>query len=180
MKRISLILFILVLSNFTVQSYAHYGNTPKDSTPVVPSDFKKSTSKKEKALESKIKKHQDNDATAKELELGLKASKFLIARYGYYSNPEVNQYVKQLGQSIVKKVAKRDLEYHFYILDTDEINAFALPGGIIFVTKGILKVISNEAELVAVLCHEIAHVEKKHYVRKMNDDKKMQYQKQRF
>lgn len=58
--------------------------------------------------------------------------------------------------------------YHFALLDTDEINAFACPGGIIFVTRGMLRLVQNEDELAAVLAHEIAHVSQKHGLRSIS------------
>jgi predicted Zn-dependent protease len=58
--------------------------------------------------------------------------------------------------------------YHFAVLDTDEINAFACPGGIIFITRGMLKLVHNEDELAAVLAHEIGHVVQKHGLKAIN------------
>jgi len=95
-----------------------------------------------------------------EKEIGLKAAEFLIKKYGYYDNDKVNSYVTKVGLNIVSKVSKRKIDYTFYTLDSNEINSFALPGGFIFITKGTLSYISNEAELAGILSHEIAHIEK--------------------
>jgi predicted Zn-dependent protease len=98
-----------------------------------------------------------------EIEIGFQLAVVLAKRYGYFNNPKVNAYINRVGQGIAKKVTQRpDIEYSFYILDTDEINAFGVPGGFIFITRGALTVISNEAELAGVLAHEIAHVELGH------------------
>jgi predicted Zn-dependent protease len=98
-----------------------------------------------------------------EKEIGFQSAVILAKRYGYYKNSKVNQYVNKIGQSIAEKVSTRpDIEYSFYVLDSPEINAFAVPGGFIFITRGALKIISNEAELVGVLAHEIAHIEQGH------------------
>ena len=95
-----------------------------------------------------------------EKEIGFQSAVILAKRYGYYDNPKINNYVNKVGKSIAEKVSQRpDIDYSFYVLDTPEINAFAVPGGFIFITKGALKVLSNEAELAGVLAHEIAHVE---------------------
>ncbi len=67
-----------------------------------------------------------------------------------------------------QRLGRPELRYYFGILDTDEINAFAAPGGYIFVTKGALKLMRNEAQLAGVLAHELAHVDQKHIVRKLN------------
>ncbi len=69
-----------------------------------------------------------------------------------------------LGQSLVIFSDRPETfgGYHFLLLDSNEINAFAAPGGLILVTRGMLQCCANEDELAAVLAHEIAHVEKKH------------------
>ncbi|MEW5822506.1 MAG: M48 family metalloprotease [Cyanobacteriota bacterium] len=98
-----------------------------------------------------------------EKEIGFQSAIILAKRYGYYNDPKVNEYVNKVGKEIAQKVSNRpDIEYSFYVLDTPEINAFAVPGGFIFITKGALKILSNEAELAGILAHEIAHVELGH------------------
>jgi predicted Zn-dependent protease len=82
-------------------------------------------------------------------------------------NPTVNQYVNYVGQSLVlaaDQPATYD-GYRFLVVDTPEANAFSGPGGYIFVTKGLIKLTSNEAELAAVLAHEISHVALQHGVK---------------
>jgi len=77
---------------------------------------------------------------------------------------EANAYLNLLGQSLVAFSGRPETfgGYHFLLLDSDEINAFAAPGGLILVTRGMIQCCENEDELAAVLAHEIAHVEKKH------------------
>jgi len=95
-----------------------------------------------------------------EVEIGFQTSLTLIRQYGIYRNPRVNEYVSRIGETIVKKFSKRpDITYRFIVLDTSEINAFAAPGGFIFITRGTLSIMDNEAELVAVISHEVTHVE---------------------
>ena len=73
---------------------------------------------------------------------------------------ELNEYVNLVGQSIAKASSKRPkIIYKFGIIDTEEINAFACPGGYIFVTTGLLKLLPDENSLAGVLAHEIGHVE---------------------
>jgi len=60
------------------------------------------------------------------------------------------------------------LKFYFTILNTNEINAYAIPGGYIFITRGALELMENEAQLAGVLCHEIAHINQRHIVKKMN------------
>ena len=77
-------------------------------------------------------------------------------------------YVEALGQKLAKHSHRTNLEYRFTVLDTPEVNAFALPGGFIYVTRGILAYLNSEAELAAVLGHEIGHVTARHSVRQMS------------
>jgi predicted Zn-dependent protease len=87
----------------------------------------------------------------------------VVARYGgIYDKPELTRYVNLVGRSVALTCDRADIEYHFAILNHDSINAFAAPAGYIFVTRGLLKTVRNEAELATVLGHEIGHVTAKH------------------
>ena len=82
-------------------------------------------------------------------------------------NEQKVRYISQIGTGISAQLGRPELRYYFGILDTDEVNAFAAPGGYIFVTKGALKFMRNEAQLAGVLAHELAHIDQKHIVRKL-------------
>ena len=87
----------------------------------------------------------------------------VIARYGgVYDQPDLTRYVNLVGRAVALTCDRADIEYRFAILNHDSINAFAAPAGYIFVTRGLLKTIRNEAELATVLGHEIGHVTQKH------------------
>ncbi len=87
----------------------------------------------------------------------------VIARYGgLYDHPELTRYVNLVGKGVALTCDRANMEYRFAILNHDSINAFAAPSGYIFVTRGLLKTVQNEAELAAVLGHEIGHVTQKH------------------
>ena len=94
----------------------------------------------------------------KEIAIGKKSDPYILRQYGYYDDPPLQDYVNQLGQKLVKVCRRRDIAYQFKVLDTDQINAFALPGGYIYITRGILAIMNSEAELAGVLGHEIGHV----------------------
>ena len=86
-------------------------------------------------------------------------------KYGVYETPELQTYVNQVGQKLAAQSHRPGLSYHFTVLDSPAVNAFALPGGYIYVTRGILAYLNSEAELAAVLGHEIGHVTARHGVR---------------
>ncbi len=94
----------------------------------------------------------------KELSIGRTAHQEITKQFGVYQNQDLQRYVYQVGQKLAAVCHRRDVMYHFTILDTDMENAFALPGGYIYITRGLLAVMNSEAELAGVLGHEIGHV----------------------
>jgi len=98
----------------------------------------------------------------------------VLARYtGVYDQPELTRYVNLVGRAVALTSDRPDIEYHFAILNHDSINAFATPAGYVFITKGLLKQIQNEAELAAVLGHEISHISEKHILEVMQRNKQL-------
>ena len=100
-----------------------------------------------------------------EIEQGRKAHEQVLKVYGVYQDQALQDYINQIGQKLAQASQRPELEWHFTIVDSEEINAFALPGGYIYITRGILAYLNNEAELAAVLGHEIGHVCARHQVR---------------
>ena len=88
----------------------------------------------------------------------------ILSQYELYDDPDAVWYVNHIGRTLAMSSSRPYTYggYHFAVLDTEEINAFACPGGIIFVTRGMLRVVQSEDELAAVLGHEIGHVSQKH------------------
>ncbi len=82
-----------------------------------------------------------------------------------HQNEQLQRYVNLVGRSLVRQSPRPDLLYSFAVIDSDAPNAFAGPGGYIFVTTGALKLMENESELAGVLAHEIAHVSEKHMLK---------------
>jgi predicted Zn-dependent protease len=103
-----------------------------------------------------------------EIALGLEAAKGAIAQYGRYDDPELQSYVSSLGQRLAAASERPELPWTFTVVDDPVVNAFALPGGQIFVTRGILAHFNSEAELASVLGHEIGHVTARHSVEQMS------------
>jgi predicted Zn-dependent protease len=98
----------------------------------------------------------------------------VISRYGgVYDQPDLTRYVNLVGRAVALTCDRPDIPYHFAVLNSDSINAFAAPAGYVFVTRGLLKQIRNEAELAAVLGHEIAHVSQKHILEVIQRSKRL-------
>jgi predicted Zn-dependent protease len=85
-----------------------------------------------------------------------------LQQYGRYDDERLQQYVNEIGQRIAAKSDRPDLQYTFTVLDDESINAFADPGGYIYVFRGLLAYLSSEAELAATLGHEISHITARH------------------
>ncbi len=79
-----------------------------------------------------------------------------------WRNPAVQSYVNLVGRNLARQVERKDVQWRFAILDTPSINAMAFPGGIVVVTRGLYALLTSEDELAAVLAHEIAHVNRRH------------------
>jgi predicted Zn-dependent protease len=100
-----------------------------------------------------------------ERKLGEEVSALLRQDFGVYQDAAVTKYVALVGSVLAQASSRPGLDWQFIVLDTDGVNAFAAPGGIIHVTRGALGLIKDEAELAGVLGHEITHVTAKHTVR---------------
>ena len=99
---------------------------------------------------------------ASEIAEGRKNHAQVLKEYPVYNNPKVQAYVNELGQRLAKQSHRQNLEWHFTVLDTPDINAFALPGGYVYVTRGIMAYMESEADLAGVIGHEIGHVTARH------------------
>lgn len=98
-----------------------------------------------------------------EVQIGREASVSVEKEFGVYKDqPALASYVSQVGKKLVAQCGRQDIAYKFTVLDTSVINAFALPGGYIYVTRGILARMNSEDELAAVMGHELAHVALRH------------------
>ncbi len=110
----------------------------------------------------------------KEVEIGQRADKQVRRKFGgTYKDKELQKYVETVGLKLVSVCERPNLYYHFVILNNKELNAMAVPGGYVYVTKGMLRVLQNEAQLAAVLGHEIAHIARRHGAEKIDQDMTM-------
>ncbi|MFV8783800.1 M48 family metalloprotease [Microbulbifer sp. SA54] len=101
----------------------------------------------------------------KEIKIGREMHEKLVASTPIYNDPILTAYVEHVGQKIAKSSDRPDLTYHFTIIDSQDINAFALPGGYVYINRGLLTYLQSEAEMAAVLAHEVGHITARHAVR---------------
>jgi len=102
-----------------------------------------------------------------EIKFGRDLAARILGNYHILENDKINYYINLIGKAVSLHGRRAEIRYYFAVLDTNEINAFAVPGGYVFITKGLLKEIENEAQLAAVLGHEIAHIESRHVIKEL-------------
>ena len=107
---------------------------------------------------------------AKELSIGKEAHPGILQQNGgTYQNDRINQYVNNLGQKLASNSELKDYPFTFTVLDTPLVNAFALPGGYVYVTRGILAMVNSESALASVIGHEIGHITARHSAKRYNN-----------
>ena len=97
-----------------------------------------------------------------EIAEGRKAHEEVLQEFGVYASPRLQAYVSELGQKLARQSHRQNLDWHFTVLDSPEVNAFALPGGYVYVTRGLLAYMESEADLAGVIGHELGHVTARH------------------
>lgn len=103
-----------------------------------------------------------------EIALGQQTDEEITQMYGTYEDPALSEFVNRLGQNMSQITHRPNLKYQFKVLDTEVINAFAVPGGYIYLTRGILAYLNDEAELAGVVGHELGHVNARHSAQQMS------------
>lgn len=103
-----------------------------------------------------------------EIEIGRRYHKEILKQYKIYEDPQLQQYVSDIVEDLSTKSHRSDLIFHATLLDSPQVNAFALPGGYVYITRGIMSYMNSEAELAGVLGHEIGHVTARHGVRQQS------------
>jgi predicted Zn-dependent protease len=102
------------------------------------------------------------DSAYDDREAGNQGAKGVEAQIGLLGDPALDAYVQAIGDKLLRAIPNRQFEFHFHVVDQIEPNAFALPGGHIFVSRGLLAMANDEDELACVIGHEIGHVVKRH------------------
>ncbi len=105
---------------------------------------------------------------ANEAQVGAQEHAKVEQAYGKFMTGPIAEYVSEIGRKIAANTERKDVQYKFYVVDSAEVNAFALPGGYIYVSRGLLTLANSEAELAAVIGHEIGHVTARHAAERMS------------
>lgn len=103
---------------------------------------------------------------SREIEIGREMHEKILAGMPIYDDEELAAYVDEVGQRVAQSADRPDLTYTFTIIDSPDINAFALPGGYVYINRGLLAYLQTEAQMAAVLAHEIGHITARHGVRR--------------
>ncbi len=107
-----------------------------------------------------------NISNEEEVEIGKQINQRLLSeQYELYNNDRTQKYVDNIGQKLVANSDSRDIPYTFQVVVSDAVNAFATPGGYVYVTTGLLEEADNEAQLASVIAHEIAHINERHSIK---------------
>src|SRR5438876_4574030 len=102
-----------------------------------------------------------------EVQMGQEYAQQINAQLPIVQDPELNRYINVLGDSIARLTSRGDLDWHFFIVVAQEVNAFAVPGGFVYVNRGLIQRADQMDELAGVLGHEIGHVVRRHTVKQM-------------
>ncbi len=106
-------------------------------------------------------------STDKEVAMGAALSKQVEKQYKFVDDPLVQKRVEDVGKKLVAVCDRKDIDYHFYVLNEKEVNAFSLPGGYVYVNNGLIEKVANDSELAGVLGHEIGHIVARHSIKRL-------------
>ena len=125
----------------------------------------------DKGVDAKNKYDDYNITDKEEKQLGEQVSQKLRDRFGVMQDEKVTKYLTLVGSLMAQNSRRPTLDWQFIVLDTDGVNAYAAPGGYVHVTRGLLGLMKNEAELAGVLGHELTHITEKHTVKAIQNQK---------
>ncbi|HEX6536739.1 MAG TPA: M48 family metallopeptidase [Gemmatimonadaceae bacterium] len=109
-------------------------------------------------------------STQQEVQMGQQYASQINSQLPIIQDPEINRYINVIGDSIAKLSDDRNLDWHFFVVDSKEVNAFAVPGGFIYVNRGLIERADKMDQLAGVLGHEIGHVINRHTVKLMQKE----------
>lgn len=156
----------------SMEQVAQVGTSVAQSQGVVTGEQAKSIIRSTTA----IAKTLEDFTPEQEYYIGRSVGAVVVNRYKPYPKDQANSYLNLLGQTLAQASDRPETfgGYHFLILDSDEINAFAAPGGLIFVSRGMLRCCRSEDAVAAVLAHEIAHIQHRHGIQSIEKSRQTQ------
>ena len=113
-------------------------------------------------------KNWDESDIVMEIKFGREISARILSKYKLLEDKKLTRYINLVGSSIALHSQREELNYHFAILDDNSLDAYSAPGGYIFISRGLLNFVNDEAELAGILAHEIAHISLRHIVNEFN------------
>ncbi len=153
----------------------NWGDTLKDAVkkeqeklnpePSSPSTDNKAVEADNAGAQNKPAINLANPSKEEEIEIGRQITGNLLGAAPLVKDEGLQKYVNQVGRWVASQSERPDLPWHFGVIESDDLNAFAAPGGYVLVTKGLYRKLENEAQLAGVLGHEIGHVIKKHHLK---------------
>jgi predicted Zn-dependent protease len=105
-------------------------------------------------------------STEKEISIGENLAKRISSSFNISSNPYYIERIHRIGEKIVQVCDRKEINYYFYVIEEDKKNAFSIPGGYVYIYKGLLDILNDE-ELAFVIAHEIAHIVSRHAIKKL-------------
>ncbi len=106
-------------------------------------------------------------STDREVKIGESIAQQVQKELKFAEDPLVQERIENIGKKISGVCDRKDIDYHFYVLEDEEVNAFSLPGGFVYVNKGLVDKVANDNELACVLAHEVGHIVARHSIKKL-------------
>lgn len=161
--RISVLVLAAALISFVMPAWAQFGAIGKAVNKAKDVQNKVDQTRKDWSLTDE-----------QEVQLGEMISAQVRQKYGVVQDPAIHKYVALVGMTLAKNTSRGKQSWHFIVLDTDGVNAFAAPGGYVHITRGALAMLKSESELAGVLGHELNHVTKQHMMNALRENKAIQ------
>lgn len=170
MRRIYFLIVLLILAVPAAQAF-DFGETLKDAVKEgiteaskTDADVKDSAKTKSDPSADKQTFNLKSPSPAEEIKIGREIVGNLLGAAPLVKDAALQKYVNQVGRWVANQSERADWSWHFGVIDSEDINAFAAPGGYVIITKGLYRKLENEAQLAGVLAHEIAHVVRAHHL----------------
>lgn len=109
-------------------------------------------------------------STEREVAMGKSIAAAVAKEYKFVDDPLVQKRVEDIGKKIAAVCDRKDIDYHFFVLDDEEINAVALPGGYVYINKGLIDKVTSDDQLAGVVGHEVGHIVARHSIKKLQAD----------